>query len=68
LYVGGYYRRTPNMKFTFMNVPKAGHYVPTNVIEVTKWMVLDIIFNSTLQCYNNQDGCGTAKMTCDYMN
>ena len=67
LYVGGYYRRTPNSKFTFMNVPKAGHYVPTNVIEVTKWMVRDMLFNSSLQCYN-EDGCGTAKLTCDYMN
>jgi hypothetical protein len=36
LYVGGYYRRTPNGKFTLMTVPKAGHYVPTNVLEVSK--------------------------------
>lgn len=42
-YTGGYFRRTPNGKFTLMTVPKAGHYVPTDVLEVTKFMLSDLI-------------------------
>ena len=41
-YVGGYYRQTPNKKFTLMTVVKAGHYVPTDVLEVSKWMLKDM--------------------------
>ena len=47
----GYYRRTPNGKFTLMTVPKAGHYVPTDALEVTKNMLQDMITKQELQCY-----------------
>ena len=47
-YTGGYYRTTPNGKFTLMTVPKAGHYVPTDVLDVTKSMLSDMIFNKSL--------------------
>lgn len=68
VYTGGYYRRTPNGKYTLMTVPKAGHYVPTDVLDVTKWMLTDMINNGSLQCHNNKDGCSTAHYTCSYMN
>ena len=42
---GGYFRRTANGKFTLMTVPKAGHYVPTDVLAVTKSMLKDMISN-----------------------
>lgn len=67
VYAGGYYRRTPNGKFTLMTVPKAGHYVPTDVLEVTKSMLTDYVQNGSLQCHNT-DGCGTKDYTCSYMN
>ena len=67
VYVGGYFRRTPNGKFTLMTVPKAGHYVPRDVLEVTKSMVQDMQNQGALQCHNTQ-GCTTKQLTCSYMN
>jgi hypothetical protein len=46
VYTGGYYR--VNGKFTLMTVPKAGHYVPTDVLEVTKSMLSDYFNNGSL--------------------
>lgn len=67
---GGYFRRSPNNKFTFMNVVKAGHYVPTNNLPVTKSMLYDMIYNESLQCHgDNKDyKCATKDLTCSYMN
>lgn len=67
MYVGGYYRRTPNGKFTLMTVAKAGHYVPTDALEVTKNMLYDMVFNQTLQCHST-DGCGTRKISSLFLN
>lgn len=67
VYVGGYFRRTPNGKFTLMTVPKAGHYVPRDVLEVTKSMVQDMQSQGALQCHNTQ-GCSTKQITFTYMN
>ena len=50
---GGYFRRTSNGKFTLMTVPKAGHYVPADVLNVTKSMLKDMILNQSLQCYTD---------------
>lgn len=33
--VGGYYRASTTTNFTFLTVPKAGHFVPTNYLKPT---------------------------------
>jgi len=34
--VGGYYRNDPVVGFTFLTIPKAGHFVPATQLDVTK--------------------------------
>lgn len=68
LYVGGYFRRTPNEKFTLMTIPKAGHYVPTNVLEVTQWMLYEMVNRGGLLGCHHSEGCDTKHITCNFMN
>lgn len=65
VYTGGYYRSTG--KFTFMTIPKAGHYVPTDVLEVTQSILSDYFGSGSLQCHN-KEGCSTKGKTCEFMN
>jgi hypothetical protein len=65
-----YFRRTSNGKFTLMTVPKAGHYVPADVLNVTKSMLKDMILNQSLQCYTDDPKylqCQTRHMTFAYI-
>jgi hypothetical protein len=36
---GGYYRFDSNMDYTFLTIPKAGHFVPSTNLQVTKQML-----------------------------
>jgi len=40
--VGGYFRKIPY--FTYLIVPKAGHFVPNNNLVVTKQFLSDFIY------------------------
>lgn len=50
-----------------MTIPKAGHYVPTDVLEVTQSILNDYFTKGSLQCHNT-DGCSTKGKTCEFMN
>ena len=41
--VGGYYRQDPSDQkvFTLLTIPKAGHFVPTTMLETTKQFIMD---------------------------
>lgn len=43
--VGGYYRDSPAVPFTFLTVPKAGHFVPTTYLVATMQFLKDYITN-----------------------
>lgn len=53
-----------------MTVVKAGHYVPTNNLPVTKSMLYDMVYNESLQCHGDSHDykCATKDLTCYYMN
>ena len=43
--VGGYYRDSAKVPFTFLTVPKAGHFVPTTYLVSTMQFLKDYIAN-----------------------
>jgi len=63
--IGGYYREVPN--FTYLTVPKAGHFVPNNYYQPSYQFFFDYLNNQSLQCHN-PDGCSVVDAQCDYMN
>jgi len=67
--VGGYFRYDPETQFTFLTIPKSGHFVPTTQLGVTKQMLIDYIQNKKLVCHRNDSSqCETAPIMCNYMN
>ena len=68
--VGGYYRS--DSRFTFLSVPKAGHFVPTTNMATTRQFLRDYLSpQRELGCYNDKrkaaNGCSTADIMCDFM-
>lgn len=51
--VGGYYREMP--LFTFLTVPKAGHFVPNTALEVTKEFLSDYFKDQRLICKDKNE-------------
>ena len=67
--VGGYYRYDPLTEFTFLTIPKAGHFVPTTQLEVSRQMLKDYIENKQLKCHHSDPTkCETKDIMCSYMN
>lgn len=65
--VGGYYRS--DFKFTFLTVPKAGHFVPTTNMLATKAFLSDYIEQQSLKCHHTDPvKCNPAPIMCKYMN
>ena len=67
---GGYYRQ--NSAFSFLSVPKAGHFVPswTNYYATTYKFLSDMVNNQTLMCpfANHGGNCSTAVAQIESMN
>ncbi|CDW77081.1 serine carboxypeptidase [Stylonychia lemnae] len=67
--VAGYYRSDEKAKFTFLTIPKSGHFVPTQQLEITKQIISDYFQSQKLICHkSNQDDCLQSKIMCGYMN
>ena len=47
---GGYYRTTSEY-FTFLTVPKAGHFVPNNYYSASFQFITDYINSQQLECH-----------------
>ena len=66
---GGYYRYDVEMDFTFLTIPKAGHFVPATNLAVTKQMLSDAISSHKLICHRDDPSkCEQAPTMCSYMN
>jgi len=67
--IGGYYRS--DQRFTFLAVPKAGHFVPTTNMAATRAFLRDYISDKrALGCYNTNrqsNACSTADLMCAYL-
>ena len=65
--VGGYYRT--DSRFTFLAVPKAGHFVPTTNMPATRAFLRDYLSDRrALGCYNasrQANNCSSADLMCD---
>ncbi|CDW85332.1 serine carboxypeptidase [Stylonychia lemnae] len=67
--VGGYYRYDKDAEFTFLTVPKSGHFVPTTQLDMTKQMLKDFFENKRLVCHkSSQSECETSHVMCRAMN
>mmetsp|Transcript_22035 Transcript_22035/g.16434 ORF Transcript_22035/g.16434 Transcript_22035/m.16434 type:complete len:184 (+) Transcript_22035:34-585(+) len=65
-YTGGYWQQSG--LFTFLTVPKAGHFVPTTYLAATKVFFQDFITNKGLTCHSKlMDKCEIASSQCSYM-
>jgi hypothetical protein len=64
--VGGYWRESPY--FTFLTVPKAGHFVPNNNYWASWNFLNDYIQHQALQCHAADGNCETTTTKCTYMN
>jgi hypothetical protein len=60
--VGGYFRRTGN--FTFMSVPKAGHFIPYGNYDGSKAVLDDYVNNDKLLCKSSSDTVDTSDKFC----
>lgn len=68
--VGGYYKESMVGEgyFTFLAVPKAGHFVPTTYLVATKFMLKDFLETKTLQCHDvDKTKCHIGYKQCEYM-
>ena len=67
--VGGYYRS--DSRFTFLSVPKAGHFVPTTNMITTRAFMRDYLSEKrALGCYNatrQSSNCSTADLMCAHL-
>jgi hypothetical protein len=50
LAIGGYWRESDY--FSYLTVPKSGHFVPANYYQPTWQFVYDYVNHSKLQCHN----------------
>lgn len=66
--VGGYYRS--DQRFTFLNVLRAGHFVPWTNMATSRQFLKDYLNVQKLGCYNatrQANQCSTADIMCSYM-
>lgn len=66
--VGGYYRSSSKAAFTWLTIPKAGHFVPATYLDTTKLMLKDYVEKQALQCHKDNDGCNLSKIQCGKVN
>ena len=64
--VGGYWRESEF--FTFLTVPKSGHFVPANYLQPTLQFVSDYMNYTGLVCHKSHDMCSVVNTRCSYMN
>lgn len=60
--IGGYYRKTGN--FTFMSVPKAGHFVPYGNYDGSKAILDDYVNHDKLLCKSSADTIESSDKLC----
>lgn len=65
--IGGYYRSSKIVPFTWLTIPKAGHFVPSTYLDTTKLMLRDYVEKQALQCHKTADGCNLSKIQCAHM-
>lgn len=66
-FVGGYYRESTY--FTYLRVPKAGHFVPNNNFWASYNFLRDYIQGQALACHaTSGQTCDVSQVMCDYMN
>lgn len=63
--VGGYWRESEY--FSYLTVPKAGHFVPANNYWPAFSLLTDYLSGQKLVCHNT-DGCSTVDFRCEMMN
>jgi len=63
--VGGYWRESPY--FSYLTVPKAGHFVPNNNYWASWNFLNDYIQHQALQCHAADGNCETTATKCTYM-
>ena len=66
LIVGGYWREI--QYFSYLTVPKAGHFVPNNYYIPSLQFFTDYINNKALQCHDTTNGCSVVDFRCQQMN
>lgn len=50
--VAGYVRQDTTNKFSFVTLPKSGHFAAGDQIQVSNWLLKDFMNEGLLQCYN----------------
>ena len=66
--VGGYYRTDDSAKFTFLTIPKSGHFVPATQLLATKTFITDMGAGGKLLCHKEDDKeCQTGAIMCSFM-
>jgi hypothetical protein len=64
--VGGYYYQKGN--FTYVTVPKSGHFMPYDNYDASKAILDHNIKNGRIQCHNSENNCSVAEDLCSMMN
>lgn len=66
--VGGYYRSDDKLKFTFLTIPKSGHFVPITQQLASRNFVNDIAQQGKLVCHKDKpEDCDTGAIMCSFM-
>ncbi|CDW88293.1 serine carboxypeptidase [Stylonychia lemnae] len=67
--VGGYYREDKEQQFTFLTLPKAGHFAAGDQILVTNQFLTDYQVSDSLICHKDKQlDCQNEAMMCQHMN
>jgi hypothetical protein len=64
--IGGYWRESEY--FSYLTVPKAGHFVPANYYQPSYQFFADYLSSRKLVCHNEADGCSVVAYRCEAMN
>lgn len=64
--IGGYWRESKY--FSYLTVPKAGHFVPNNYYQPSYQFFADYLSSKKLLCHNDVDGCSVVSYQCEAMN
>ena len=64
--VGGQYRQEGN--FTFITVPKSGHFMPADNYDAAKAFLDDYVKYGELRCKAGDEKCHVRAQMCNYMN
>lgn len=65
-FVGGYWRESAY--FSYLTVPKAGHFVPNNNYWASYNFFNDYINNQKLMCHEQSGNCEVTAFRCEAMN